>query len=410
MARIWPLLAVEKPTLPRPSWQEVRRDLGIQEIGVGLVALLFSASGAIAVILQAASAGNLSGQQTASWIFGAFFGNGILTVLLTYLYRSPQAYFWTIPGTVLVGDALTHLSFAEVIGAYLVTGLVVFTLGWSGLIGRIMTALPPTIVMAMVAGIFLRFGLDLIGAARSAPIIALPMIAVFVALSALPKLGKYAPPVAVAAVLGTLLALVTGEFSSGALANGIIAKPMLFRPEFSANSLIELVIPLAITVVIVQNGQGTAVLSASRHHQGPNLSAAASGIWSILVGVLGTSPTCLTGPTNAIICSAPEPKRHYTAALVTGSGAILIGLLAPVMVGFMLAMPGAFIATLAGVAMLVPLKNAFVAAFSGAATTGALVCFLVTVANLTLLGITAPFWGLLFGCATAAALDRKKLP
>ncbi|MEJ5927857.1 benzoate/H(+) symporter BenE family transporter [Corynebacterium sp. H128] len=410
MARIWPLLAVEKPTLPRPSWQEVRRDLGIQEIGVGLVALLFSASGAIAVILQAASAGNLSGQQTASWIFGAFFGNGILTVLLTYLYRSPQAYFWTIPGTVLVGDALTHLSFAEVIGAYFVTGLVVFTLGWSGLIGRIMTALPPTIVMAMVAGIFLRFGLDLIGAARSAPIIALPMIAVFVALSALPKLGKYAPPVAVAAVLGTLLALVTGEFSSGALANGIIAKPMLFRPEFSANSLIELVIPLAITVVIVQNGQGTAVLSASRHHQGPNLSAAASGIWSILVGVLGTSPTCLTGPTNAIICSAPEPKRHYTAALVTGSGAILIGLLAPVMVGFMLAMPGAFIATLAGVAMLVPLKNAFVATFSGAATTGALVCFLVTVANLTLLGITAPFWGLLFGCATAAALDRKKLP
>jgi benzoate membrane transport protein len=27
------------------------------------------------------------------------------------------AFFWTIPGTVLVGPALGHLSFAEVIGA-----------------------------------------------------------------------------------------------------------------------------------------------------------------------------------------------------------------------------------------------------------------------------------------------------
>ncbi|QTH59720.1 benzoate/H(+) symporter BenE family transporter [Corynebacterium hindlerae] len=406
MPQLLPLLAVEKPTLPRPSWQDFRRDLGIGELGAGLVALLFSASGAIAVILQAAAAGGLDNNQISSWIFGAFFGNGILTLLLTYLYRSPQAYFWTIPGTVLVGDALTHLSFAEVIGAYLATGVLVFLLGWSGLIGRVMAVLPPTIVMAMVAGIFLRFGLDLVNAGREEPLLALPMIAVFIALSALPNLGRFTPPVAMVAIIGTVLAFSTGSFSSGALAGGWIAKPLLYQPEFSTPAMIELVIPLAITVVIVQNGQGTAVLAASGHHQDPNLSAAASGIWSLFVGLLGTSSTCLTGPTNAIICSAPDRRRHYAAALVTGIGAVIVGVLAPALVGFMVAMPKAFIATLAGVAMLVPLKNAFVAAFSGAATTGALVCFLVTVSNLTLLGITAPFWGLVFGCMCAAALDR----
>ena len=91
--KLSPLLAVERPELPRPTLRDIRRDLGPQEIGNGLVALVFSASGPIAVILAAAAAGNLSPDQTSSWILGAFLGNGILTLLLTYLYRSPQAYF-----------------------------------------------------------------------------------------------------------------------------------------------------------------------------------------------------------------------------------------------------------------------------------------------------------------------------
>lgn len=188
----FPLMAVERPELPRPSLRDIKRDLGPTELGNGLVALIFSASGPIAVILAAAAAGNLSADQTSSWIFGAFLGNGLLTLFLTYLYRSPQAYFWTIPGTVIAGDALAHLSFAEVIGAYLATAVLVFLLGWTGLIGRIMAALPPTIVMAMVAGIFLRFGLDLVTSATDDPLITVSMIVVFVGLSILPR--SSAPP------------------------------------------------------------------------------------------------------------------------------------------------------------------------------------------------------------------------
>lgn len=403
---VGPLLAIERPVLPRPTFREIIRDLGPQEIGNGLVALIFSASGPIAVILQAAAAGNLDSSQTSSWIFGAFLGNGLLTLLLTYLYRSPQAYFWTIPGTVIVGDALTHLSFSEVIGAYMVTALLVFLLGWTGLIGRIMAALPPTIVMAMVAGIFLRFGLDLVGSASEDPLIAIPMILIFVALSAVPAASKVAPPVAVAAVVGTLVAVGAGRLAPGILDNGIIAQPTITTPEFSFSAIAELVIPLAITVVVVQNGQGTAVLSAAGHRQGTNLSAAVSGIASVPMGLLGTTSTCLTGPTNALIVAGPNKERHYTAAMVTGLGAVLVGLISPAFVGFMLAMPVSFIAALAGIAMLTPLKNAFLAGFKGPFSTGALVCFIVTVSELTIWIITAPFWGLVFGAIVAYLMDH----
>ncbi|WP_293951306.1 benzoate/H(+) symporter BenE family transporter [uncultured Corynebacterium sp.] len=402
-----PLLAIEKPHLTRPKVREIFRDLGPQEIGNGLVALIFSASGPIAVILAAAAAGNLSPDQTSSWIFGAFLGNGVLTLLLTYLYRSPQAYFWTIPGTVLAGDALVHLNFHEVVGAYLATAVLVFLLGWTGLIGKIMAVLPPTIVMAMVAGIFLRFGLDLITAATGDPLLTIPMILIFVALSATPKLAAIAPPVAVAAVVGTLIAIITGQLGSGILDNGALATPVFIAPEFSLAAMTELVIPLAITVVIVQNGQGIAVLQAAGHKPGVNLASAVSGLVSIPMALIGNVTTCLTGPTNALIVAGPNKERHYVAAMVTATGAICVGLFSPAFVGFMLAMPASFIAGLAGIAMLTPLKNAFLAGFSGPFSTGALVCFLVTVSEMSLLGITAPFWGIVFGCLIAFFMDPK---
>ena len=84
-----------------------------------------------------------------------------------------------------------------------------------------------------------------------------------------------------------------------------------------------------------------------------------------------------------------------------------VGLFSPVFVGFMLAMPAAFIGALAGIAMLTPLKNAFIAGFSGAYSTGALVCFLVTVSEISLLGISAPFWGIVFGCLVAWLMDAR---
>ena len=409
--RLTALGAIERPTRQRPSLGDIRRDLGPLEIGNGLVALIFSASGPIAVILAAATAGNLSPDETSSWILGAFLGNGLLTLFLTWLYRTPYAFFWTIPGTVLVGDALTHLAFAEVIGAYIATAVLVFLLGWTGLIGRFMAVLPPTIVQAMVAGIFLHFGLGLIEVAIDDPPIVLPMILVFVLLSinhpAVQRIARFAPAVAVADIFGTALAFMLGRISEGILDNGIFAQPELIMPQFSWAAMVELVLPLAITVVVVQNGQGVAVLTAAGHRPGVNLASAAAGLVSLPMAFIGNVTTCLAGPTNALIVSGPDRSRHYAAAMVTAIGAIAVGLASPAFVGFMLAMPTSFIAALAGIAMLNSLKNAFLAGFSGQYPFGALVCFLITVSEFKFLSITSPFWGLIIGCAIAFLMDDR---
>ena len=46
------------------------------------------------------------------------------------------------------------------IGAYIATGLLMIALGVTGWVQRAMAAVPMPIVMGMVAGVFLHFGLD----------------------------------------------------------------------------------------------------------------------------------------------------------------------------------------------------------------------------------------------------------
>jgi benzoate membrane transport protein len=126
----------------------------------------------------------------------------------------------------------------------------------------------------------------------------------------------------------------------------------------------------------------------------------------MLTAMLGSVSTCLTGPVNAVLAGSGERQRQYTAAIFFCLLALLFGLLAPFFTRLLLATPWPFIATLAGLAMLRVLQTAFTTSFAGKFSFGALVCFLVTVADITIFRIGAPFWGLVFGLAIAWLLER----
>src|SRR5262245_47714398 len=371
-----------------------------------IVAFLFSASAPVAIILTASQQGSLSEADIASWLFGFFFINGLISLAFCLIYRQPLVFLWTIPGTVLVGQALDHLSFAQVIGAYCATGVLMLVLGLSGWIRKCMSRLPMPIVMAMVAGVFLQFGLNLIFAIRDDVMIAAPMTATFLLLSVIARWGRIIPPVIGALVVGGLAIALFGTFE---LRDPIvlgIAKPNLYRPEFSWAAMVELVLPLTITVLAAQNAQGFVVLEAAGHKPPVNAVTAACGLGSLIAALVGSVSTCLTGPANAIISSAGEREKHYAAGVLVALFALLFGIFAPLVTRLMLATPKAFIATLAGLALLRVLERAFVVSFTGGFTLGATVCFLVTVANVPILSIGAPFWAVLIGLAVSWAFER----
>jgi benzoate membrane transport protein len=232
------------------------------------------------------------------------------------------------------------------------------------------------------------------------------MVVIWLLLGALPKLGRRLPPIIGALLAGALAVIVLGRFDTSVPMQLELIRPVVQTPAWSVAAMIELVVPLAITVLVVQNGQGFAVLRAAGHNPPVNAVTIACGIGSVLAALVGAVSTCLTGPTNAIITGSGERARQYTAGIVVAVLAILFGLFAPTFTHLLLNAPKSFVAALAGLAMLRVLQTAFVTAFANTFPLGALVAFLVTVADVPLLNVGAAFWGLIAGLAVSALLER----
>jgi benzoate membrane transport protein len=389
------------------SSEKARRGLPVDETVNAFVAFLFAASAPVAIILSAGVRGGLTEADLASWIFAAFALNGLLTIGMSVVYRQPLAFFWTIPGTVLVGSALQSLSFAEVIGAYVLTAILLLVLGLTGWVRAAMDRLPMPIVMGMVAGVFVEFGLDWIRAFQSDLVLVAAMTATFVGLSVLPKVQKVLPPMIGVLVVGLLVLATqgTGDFSLPDR-GGIYASPGFYAPVFSLSAALELVVPLAITVIAAQNAQGIVILRQAGHEPPVSAITTACGAASLVTSVLGSVSSCLTGPSNAILVSSGRADRQWLAAAILGCLAVVFGIFSPLVTNLLLATPTAFLSTLAGLALLRTLQAAFQSAFGPTFPLGALVAFLVTLAGIPLLNIGAPFWGLVFGVLASLLLEK----
>ena len=282
-----------------PRWRQALADFGPTYAASGFIGCLFAATGPVAIILSVATRAGLSEAEIASWLFGVFFINGLITIFFCLRDRQPLAFFWTSPGTVLVGTALSHLRFAEVIGAYYVTGVLMLLLGATGWVTRVMKSLPMPIVMGMVAGVFLRFGLDLVRSLHADFAIAGPMVVAWLVLSAVPIAGRRLPPLIGALLVGVATIVVLGRMDPSVLGALELVRPVMTTPEWSWPAMVELVVPLAITVLVVQNGQGFAVVKAAGHEPPVDAITIACGIGAIASATVGSISTCLTGPTNA---------------------------------------------------------------------------------------------------------------
>ena len=381
------------------------RDVGTVYIANAVVAILFSCTGPVAIIVSVGVAGGLTQVEIASWIFSGCVVGGGLTLLFSIAYKQPLSFAWTIPGSVLLGSSLDHLSFAEVIGAFWVTGILIGAIGLSGGVRKALNFTPMPIVLAMVAGIFLQFGLDLVLAFEKELLLASVMVIAYLVVLVVPGLSAICPPVVASLAGGIAVVLYTGSFDGEGMI-GWFDWPVLHRPEFSQQALFELVVPLAVTVLVAQNAQGFAVLMNSGHKPPANAMTTACGVGSMVNAVFGSVSACVTGPANAVLVSGGEPARQYTAGILFGIMSITFGLMAFTATWLILKLPPEFIAVLSGLALLPVLQRSFVTAFSGKFQMGALVTLLVTISDITIWNIGAPFWGLVAGLVIAFAIER----
>jgi benzoate membrane transport protein len=402
-------MALELPAQRLPSLAEMRVAADRHAWTNAFVSTIFAVTGPIAIILTVAAAGGLTKEMVDGWIFAAFVVGGILTILCSLFYRQPLALAWTMPGSALLITALDHLTFEEAVGAFLVSGMVMVALGVSGLVGRIMAAIPVGVAMGMVAGVFLPFGVDLITGFQGSPILSVAMVGTFLVFSAVPALARAVPPLLAALIAGVAAAIVLGETPSFPADTTLIAGPRIVVPVFSVPALLELVVPLVISVLAVQNLQGFTVLTGAGHKPPTGMLTVACGYGTLAMGILGSVPTCVTGPANAFLVSSGKREHQFMGGILFGLMFAGVGILSPMLTQAATTMPRVFITALGGLAMLPVLIGAFRSAFAdgGGKALGPLVSFVVTVSGITLFNVGAPFWGVVFGYLVHVGLDRR---
>jgi benzoate membrane transport protein len=381
------------------------RDLNHRNIAAGIVAALLAITGPPALVLEAAARGNFTTYQTILWFLAVYVGGGIFSIVMPLRYRMPIAGGHSITGVAFLATVTSQFTYPELIGAYLLSGLIMLAVGTSGIFARLLDYVPKEIISAMLAGMITKYMTNYIVSTSQLLVVGGGSLLVFLFFS---KGNRRIPPMVAAIATGVVLLLLTYTFN-GKGVPGAFVFPQVQVPEFSLIGFLSVAVPLALLVLSNDCAVGLGALEQNDYQPPVNRVVGVSGIFSIATGFFGGQSANIGGMMTAICAgeeAGPRDKR-YMGAVVSGSIILVFGLFAWKLVPWIQALPAAFIAILIGFALLGVFVNSLQISFSRPAMKfGAAFAFMIALANITVLNISAPVWSLLAGTLIARYVEQ----
>ena len=372
----------------------------------GLLTVLVSYASSVVIVLQAARSLGFTGEQISSWMWALGIGLGVTCIGLSFRYRLPVVTAWSTPGAALLATHQGELSTNEAIGAFLLCALLTTALGFSGLLEKVLRRIPLSLAAGMLAGVLLRFGMDVFTALDTA--LALPATMLGSWLLARRLFPRHA----------VLICLVTGiavAGSMGALSlHGVPlapSRPVALMPQLSVSAVLGITLPLLLVTMASQNLPGIAAMQAAGYQPPVSRIIGWIGVVNMVLAPFGAFALNLAAITAAICMSAdvdPDRSRRWPAAVVAGGLYLMAGLFGATVVALIAAFPAPLVTCLAGIALFGTLASALATAMEDPCRREpALICFLVTASGLSLGNIGSAFWGLLAGLLALALLRTR---
>jgi benzoate membrane transport protein len=372
------------------------------------VAVLVGFTSSVAIVFQAATALGATQGQLASWMWALGLGMGLCSLLPAWWLRQPVMVAWSTPGAAVLaaGAAAGGYTLPQATGAFLLVGALIVACGVTGLFERLMHRIPLALASALLAGVLARFGLQAFGAAADDALLVIAMLGAWV-------LGRRRwPRYAVVGVLvvGLALCLARGQLTLDGVQWALVA-PEAVRPEWHVGALVSLGVPLFIVTMASQNLPGVAAIRSAGYAMPISKLLTLTGAATLVLAPFGAFALNFSAITAAI-CMGREAhedaERRYVAAMASGAFYLAIGLFGGAVAGLLVAFPAAFVAAIAGLALMGTIAGALAAALRDEGEREpALLTFLVTLSGVSLAGIGSAFWGIVAG-AVALALLRPR--
>lgn len=383
------------------------RDASLSAVAAGFVTVLVGFASSAVIVFQAAQALGASEGEIASWMWALGLGMGLTCIALSLRYRMPVVTAWSTPGAAMLIASSAGVPYAEAIGAFVLSAILMTVAGFSGVFERSLSRIPVSLASGMLAGVLLRFGLDVFVSMQTQLFMALAMFVTYLCGRRL--FPRYA-------VIATLAMGIAIAASSGLLHLETVqlewARPVFTTPSLSVASLFGIALPLFIVTMTSQNVPGVAVIRASGYQVPISPVIGWTGVVNAALAPFGAFALNLAAITAAI-CMGREahhdPDRRYVAAIFAGLFYVLIGLFGATVAALFTAFPKELVMAIAGIALLGTIGNSLAAALREEnEREPALIAFLVTASGVSFAGIGAAFWGLLAGALTLLVWRRKR--
>lgn len=379
--------------------KKIWSDTSISAVVAGLIAVTVGFAGPVLLIFQAAKAIDLSSSNLSSWIWAISVASGLTSIILSIRFKAPVITAWSTPGAVMLISGWSAYAYSDSIGAFIFAGVLITILGFTGLFSSLMKRIPYAIITAMLAGILLKFGVDVFVSSKQLPMLALPMIFGYLVSK------RWFPRYAV--VTSLLLGLLISYGLNIVTLKGVsvfLVHPIFTTPTFSLSSLLGLGIPLCIVTMASQNATGFGVLRADGYDTPVNPLIITTGIASILFAPFGAHGINLSA-LIAAICTGKEahsdPDKRYIAGISAGLFYIIFGIFGATIVSVFAIFPSELIIVITGLALFGSIASSLASAMKeDTQKEAALITFLVTLSGISIAGVGAPFWGLIAGIVT----------
>lgn len=382
-------------------------DFSLPAVVAGFVTVLVGFASSAVIVFQAARGLGASQAEVASWMWALGIGMGVTCIGLSLRYRVPVVTAWSTPGAAMLIGAAAGVPLSDAIGAFVLAAALGALVGFSGVFERAIRRIPVSLASGMLAGVLLRFGLDVFVAMQTQLLLALGMVLVYLCGRRL--FPRYA-------VIATLLAGLAIAAASGLMRweqmHLELAHPVFTLPSLSWSALFGIALPLFLVTMASQNVPGVAVIRASGYRVPISPTIGWIGVVNTVLAPFGAYALNLAAITAAI-CMGREahedPSRRYVAAISAGVFYLLIGLFGATVAALFSAFPRELVMAIAGIALLGTIGGSLTTALKDEhEREPALVTFLATASGLTLFGVGSAFWGLLAGVLTLLILRRPR--
>ena len=391
--------------------QRLLADTRGSSVLAGILAVLVGWAGPNVLIYSVQQSAVLPPSTTWSWLWAQAVFTGLASIYLSLRARQPILSTWSTPGIAFLVTALPGIPFAEAVGAFVTSGVLILLLGLVKPLTTLLARLPTHLAAALNAAILLPFALHVVTALGELPIVVGAMVLGYF------LVRKVSPQWAVAAVLviGILMSTASGTLHPTSLTLAL-TQPEFVVPQFSLRATISLALPLTLIAFTGQFLPGFGVLKAQGYDANLSSIMRGCGLASIGAAFFGCHNLTLAALLANMVAGPDvhaDPQRRYPAAVWAGVANIVVGLFAGTVAQLLGILPAPALAALAGLALASALGQSLAAATAPATQgrTGSLAAatiLAVTVSGFAPWGIGSAFWGVTAGLGVHA-LERLRL-